>query len=55
VARCIVVLATGATKAAALGEVFGDERDPRRWPAQLARIERATWILDTAAAADLRH
>ena len=55
VARRLVVVATGAAKAAALGEVFGDERDPRRWPAQLARIETATWILDTTAAANLRH
>jgi 6-phosphogluconolactonase len=52
-ARQVLVVATGAGKASALAEVFGDERDPSRWPAQLARIPRATWILDDAAAAGL--
>ena len=35
--------------------VLGPERDPRRWPAQLARRSGATWILDEAAAAALPH
>jgi len=52
-ARQVLVVATGAGKAAVLAEVFGDERDPGRWPAQLARIPTATWILDEAAAAGL--
>ena len=52
-ARQVLVVATGAGKAAVLAEVFGDERDPSRWPAQLARIPTATWILDEAAAAGL--
>ena len=43
----------GAGKAAILAEVFGPEVDPARWPAQLARREGATWILDEAAAANL--
>lgn len=53
VARSLLVVATGALKAATLGEVLGAARDPRRWPAQLARRSGATWILDEAAAADL--
>lgn len=53
VARSLLVVATGALKAAVLGEVLGGAHDPRRWPAQLARRSGATWILDEAAAADL--
>ena len=51
VARDVLVVATGAAKAAVLAEILGPVREPRRWPAQLARHERATWILDTEAAA----
>jgi 6-phosphogluconolactonase len=50
VARRVLVAVAGSEKAPALGHVFGPDRDPRRWPAQLARRERATWILDAAAA-----
>jgi 6-phosphogluconolactonase len=53
VARSLLVVVYGADKAAAIGQVFGPERDPRRWPAQLARRAGATWILDEAAAAAL--
>ncbi len=53
VARSLLVVATGASKATILGEVLGSARDPRRWPAQLARRPTATWILDEAAAANL--
>ena len=52
-ARALVVVATGATKAPVLGDVFGPSHDPARWPAQLARRPGATWIVDAAAAADL--
>ena len=52
-ARAVVVLATGSEKAAVLGDVFGEIRDPARWPAQLARRDGATWILDRAAAGRL--
>jgi 6-phosphogluconolactonase len=52
-ARRIVVVATGSAKAAVLAGVFGEARDPSRWPAQLARRAEATWILDAAAAASL--
>ena len=50
VARQVLVVAGGAGKAPVLADVFGLERDPSRWPAQLARRAGATWILDSAAA-----
>ena len=53
VARHVLVVATGAGKAAVLADVFGQTRDPSRWPAQLAIRPGATWILDAAAAASL--
>ena len=53
VAREILVVATGASKATVMGEIFGPVDDPRRWPAQLARRTGATWILDAAAATEL--
>jgi len=52
-ARDVLVVATGAAKAEVIGEIFGQVRDARRWPAQLARRAGATWILDAAAAARL--
>jgi 6-phosphogluconolactonase len=53
VARQLIVVALGPSKAAILGDIFGSEIDPPRWPAQLARREGATWILDKAAAVNL--
>lgn len=53
VARKVLIVANGADKAPVLARIFGTERDPRRWPAQLARRAGATWILDEAAAAGL--
>lgn len=55
VARRVLVVAAGANKSAVLARIFGEERDPRRWPGQLARRNGSTWILDAAAAADLRR
>jgi 6-phosphogluconolactonase len=52
-ARQVLVVASGPAKAAALAAIFGEIRDPARWPAQLARLPGATWILDAAAAASL--
>lgn len=52
-ARDVLVTVTGASKADVLADLFGPIREPRRWPAQVARIERATWILDREAAARL--
>lgn len=53
-ARLAMPVAFGEGKAAILASVFGPERDERRWPAQLARRDGATWFLDRAAAARLR-
>jgi 6-phosphogluconolactonase/glucosamine-6-phosphate isomerase/deaminase len=50
VAREVLVVATGQGKAAILREILQGERDEARLPAQLARHDRATWIVDEAAA-----
>ena len=55
VARQILVVMHGAGKAAILGDIFGPVVDPTRWPAQLALRDGATWVLDEAAAANLRQ
>jgi 6-phosphogluconolactonase len=52
-ARQVLVVAYGSDKAPVLAHIFGSQRDPRRWPAQLARRSGATWILDESAAANL--
>jgi 6-phosphogluconolactonase/glucosamine-6-phosphate isomerase/deaminase len=44
---------TGEEKASIVATIFGPDRDPHRWPAQLALREGATWILDEAAASGL--
>ena len=48
--RETLMVSTGESKAEMLRTVLHGERDHRRWPAQLARHDRATWILDEAAA-----
>ncbi len=55
VARWVLVVAAGAEKATVLTDILGQERDPGRWPAQLALLGRATWILDSAAAKRLNR
>ena len=50
VARQVLVVATGESKAEILGTIFGSDRDPRRWPAQLVRRPGVTWVLDQPAA-----
>jgi 6-phosphogluconolactonase/glucosamine-6-phosphate isomerase/deaminase len=52
-AREVLVAATGENKAAILRDILHGERDENRLPAQLARHDRATWILDEAAASSL--
>jgi 6-phosphogluconolactonase len=52
-ARLALVVIHGAAKAEIVARVLGPRRDPRRWPAQLARRPGAVWILDRAAAARL--
>jgi 6-phosphogluconolactonase len=50
VARTVIVVAHGSGKAEILASVLGGERDERRWPAQLARRDGATWFIDVNAA-----
>jgi 6-phosphogluconolactonase len=52
-ARLPVVVILGASKAGIVANVLGGKRDPRCWPAQLARRAGAAWFLDAAAAAEL--
>ena len=49
----LVVVVTGASKAAMVAHVLGADRDVHALPAQLARRAGATWILDEEAAAAL--
>ena len=49
----VLVVTWGANKAQALGHVFGDIRDDRRWPVQRTRRAGAVWLVDEAAAADI--
>jgi 6-phosphogluconolactonase len=50
-AREPIVVIHGPSKASIVAEVLGEERDERRWPAQLARRPGARWFLDETAAA----
>jgi 6-phosphogluconolactonase len=52
-ARRVVVVVTGAEKAPIIATIFGPDRDPHRWPAQLGLRDGATWILDEASASGL--
>jgi len=55
--RTIVMLVTGANKAAAVAAAIDDPLDVARYPGQLLRTvdDRVEWIVDAAAAADLRR
>jgi len=52
-ARHVLVMVPGAAKADVVRQVLRGERDPRRWPAQLAVLRQATWLLDAGSAAEL--
>ncbi|MDQ3492531.1 MAG: 6-phosphogluconolactonase [Chloroflexota bacterium] len=52
-AHHVLVMVSGAAKAEMINQVLRGERDPSRWPAQLAVIPQATWLLDSASAAEL--
>ena len=56
-ARAIVMLVSGAKKAAAVGAAIDGPLDVARWPAQLLRQagERVEWMLDREAAAEIRN
>ncbi len=49
----MLVVTHGVGKAEIVDRIFGPQRDPHRWPAQLARRPGVTWLLDAAAAAGL--
>ena len=51
-AKHTVFLVTGPEKAQAVRDVFGEEYDPKRFPAQMAshHARRVAWFLDEAAA-----
>jgi 6-phosphogluconolactonase len=51
-ARHVLVVTTGASKAASLGRAWSGD-DVRELPVRAARIATATWILDEAAATEL--
>jgi 6-phosphogluconolactonase len=46
----VLVVTSGQRKSEALGHVFGNVRDGRRWPVQRTRRTGAVWIVDEAAA-----
>jgi 6-phosphogluconolactonase len=52
-ARQGLIVVHGEGKADTIGTLFGEERDVRKWPAQLAVREGFAWFLDRAAAAKL--
>lgn len=49
----VLVVTWGLGKAEALGYVFGETRDDRRWPVQRTRRPGAAWIVDEAAAGSI--
>lgn len=51
-ARAVLVVSTGASKAAAFGRAWTGS-DVRELPVRAARLPSATWLLDEAAAAEL--
>lgn len=52
-ARDVLMVVTGAAKADVVATVLGTDDDERRWPARMADLDQATWLLDEAAAARL--
>ena len=52
-AGTIVVMLPGSAKATIVRDVLAGERDPARWPAQLAVRDGAIWLLDEESAAQL--
>jgi 6-phosphogluconolactonase len=49
----VLVVTSGPSKAEALGHVFGEVRDSRRWPVQRTRRHGTAWLVDEAAAAQI--
>lgn len=55
VAHLVVVMSSGDGKAQILGQIFGDDRDVGRWPAQAALLPNAVWVVDRAAASAIQN
>jgi 6-phosphogluconolactonase len=53
-ARSVLLIVGGAGKASVLAEVLEGDPGIERYPARLARIDTATWLLDPGSARDLR-
>ena len=51
----LLVVILGSGKREIVARLLGPERDPSRWPAQLARRAGAQWLLDADAAAGLER
>jgi 6-phosphogluconolactonase/glucosamine-6-phosphate isomerase/deaminase len=49
----VLVMVPGAAKAGIIAECFGPFPDPDRWPAQLALLPNAVWLLEPGSAAAL--
>ena len=52
-AGLVLVMVPGAAKAGIIAECFGPFPDPDRWPAQLALLPNAVWLLEPGSAAAL--
>lgn len=53
VADRVLVMVSGSAKAGIVAQVLEGERDPSRWPAQLAVRPNATWLVDRDAGQQL--
>jgi 6-phosphogluconolactonase len=54
-ARSVLLIVGGAAKAPVVAEVLEGDPDIERYPARLARIDAATWLLDPGSAGALRR
>lgn len=50
----LIIMVAGADKAEMLANVFGSKRDRQRWPAQMALLPNAVWLIDKGAAGGLK-
>jgi 6-phosphogluconolactonase len=52
-ARAVLLIVGGAPKAPVVADVLEGDPTVERYPARLARIDTATWLLDPGSARDL--
>ncbi len=52
-AREVLFVVAGANKQTALAQIFAAQADARQYPARLVQSEQVTWLLDSAAGAEL--